>query len=387
VTIAVVSGALANKPGNGGAAWTRLSYVLGLRRLGFDTYFIEQIAPDHCVDGAGAATSFEQSVNRHYFGHAVGACGLTGSATLVSDRGDHVVGTPFSQLLDVADGADLLINISGHLTLEPLLGRFRRRVYVDLDPGFTQLWSAQGIAGPRLAGHDAYFTVGTNIGQPGCSIPAGDIQWIPTLPPTVLSKWPFEDPVEPGRFTTVASWRGPFGPVSHGGHSYGLKVHEFRKFAELPKRAAGTFELALDIHPADGADRDLLLRHGWRVVDPASAVAGPLDFRRYVQGSSAEFSAAQGIYVDTRSGWFSDRTARYLASGKPAIVQDTGLGQTLPVGEGLLTFRTLDEAVERVHEVMEDPERHRKAARALAEEHLDSDLVLGKMLEYVGVAP
>jgi hypothetical protein len=229
--------------------------------------------------------------------------------------------------------------------------------------------------------------VGTNIGQPGCSIPAGDIQWIPTLPPTVLSKWPFEDPVEPGRFTTVASWRGPFGPVSHGGHSYGLKVHEFRKFAELPKRAAGTFELALDIHPADGADRDLLLRHGWRVVDPASAVAGPLDFRRYVQGSSAEFSAAQGIYVDTRSGWFSDRTARYLASGKPAIVQDTGLGQTLPVGEGLLTFRTLDEAVERVHEVMEDPERHRKAARALAEEHLDSDLVLGKMLEYVGVAP
>ncbi len=387
MTVAVVSGALANKPGNGGATWTRLSYVLGLRRLGFDTYFIEQISPDHCVNESGVVTSFEASFNRRYFRQAVDAFGLTEVATLLTSDGRQTEGASFSELLEVAHEAQLLVNISGHLTMEPLRRRFRRQVYVDLDPGFTQLWHAQGIDGTRLAGHDAYFSVGTNIGRPDCPVPTGEIGWIPTLPPTVLPEWPAQDHVEPWQFTTVASWRGPFGPVFHEGYSYGLKVHEFRKFVELPQRVPAAFEIALEIHPADHSDRDLLLRHGWQVIDPASAVAGPLDFRRYVQGSSAEFSAAQGIYVDTCSGWFSDRTARYLASGRPAIVQDTGVGDTLPVGEGLLTFRTLDEAVERVQEVMEEPERHRKAARGLAEEHLDSDVVLCRLLEHVGVSP
>jgi hypothetical protein len=385
--VAVVSGALANKPGNGGGAWTRLSYVLGLQQLGFDTVFVEQIASDHCVDESGAASPFERSINLRYFREVVEAFGLTGHAALVSDGGRMAEGITFSHLLEVVDGADLLINVSGHLTLEPVLRGIRRKVYVDLDPGFTQFWHAQSIAGPRLKGHDALFTVGTNMGQSDCPIPTDGVEWVPTLPPTVLNEWPVVDAPEPGPFTTVGSWRGPFGPVTHDGMTYGLKVHEFRKFAELPERVPATFEIALDIHPADGRDRDLLLRHGWRVIDPSTEVAGPLDFRRYVQRSSAEFSVAQGIYVETRSGWFSDRTARYLASGRPAVVQDTGFGQTLPVGEGLLTFRTLDEAVARVQEVMEEPERHRKAARALAEEHLGSDTVLGKILEVVGVAP
>jgi Glycosyl transferases group 1 len=384
MTIAVVAGPVANKPWNGGNACVPYSYVSGLRHLGFDVFLVEQIEPATCVDSLERLVGFRASTNLAFFAEAARQLDQPDCAVLVCEHDSW--GIERRPVPDLLAEADLLLNISGHLNA-PLRELPRRTAFIDLDPGYTQFWHASGIEASRLQGHDAYFTVGTNIGQPECPIPTGDVQWIPTLPPTVLAEWSVGDPVEPGRFTTAASWRGPFGPVSHVGHSYGLKVHEFRKFVELPERAPGTFELALDIHPADGADRDLLLRHGWRVIDPASTVAGPLDFRRYVHGSSAEFSVAQGIYVDTCSGWFSDRTARYLASGRPAVVQDTGVGQTLPVGEGLLTFRTLDEAVERVHEVMENPERHRKAARALAEEHLDSDVVLGKLLEHVGVAP
>jgi hypothetical protein len=387
MTTVFVSGALANKPRNGGAAWTRLSYVLGLRRLGFETYFVEQIRPQDCADESGAVSSFVDSVNRRYFREVIQAFGLAGSAVLCYEDGREVEGMTFSRLMEVASDADLLVNISGHLTLEPVLRQIRRKLYVDLDPGFTQLWHVQGDPGPRLEGHDAYFTVGTNLGRSDCPIPTGDVRWMPTLPPAVLTDWPAGESSEPAPFTTVASWRGPFGPVAHGGRTYGLKVHEFRRFVDLPELVDRKFELALDIHSADGGDRDLLLRHGWVVVDPQQVVPGPAEFRRYVQGSAGEFSAAQGIYVETGSGWFSDRSVRYLASGKPVLVQDTGFGRSLPVGEGLLTFRTLEEAVAGVREIGRDYERHAKAARAVAEEYFDSDRVLGRMLEDAGVSP
>jgi hypothetical protein len=384
VTVAIVAGPVANKPWNGGNAWVPYAYVSGLRRLGFEAFLVEELDSSTCVDSQGAAASFRDSSNLAFFAEVAGKLGQADHSVVVC--GGDAWGMEPSELFDMVGEADLLLNISGHLGGK-LRDLPRRAVYIDLDPGYTQLWHAQGVAGPRLAGHDAYFTVGTNIGHSVCRVPSGDIRWIPTLPPTVLDEWPVVDPPEPGRFTTVASWRGPFGPVTDGDRTYGLKVHEFRKFAALPERAPATFEVALDIHEDDDKDREMLLRHAWRVVDSSAATAGPLDFRRYVQRSSAEFSVAQGIYVETRSGWFSDRSARYLASGRPAVVQDTGVGQTLPVGEGLLTFQTLEEAVARVQEVMEDPERHRKAARVLAEEHLGSDAVLGKILEVVGVAP
>jgi len=168
---------------------------------------------------------------------------------------------------------------------------------------------------------------------------------------------------------------------------YGLKAHEFRKVAPLPERVPQFFEVALDIHPADEQDRALLQRHGWQFVDPMHAAASPDSFRKYVQGSGAEFSVAQGIYVDTNSGWFSDRTVRYLASGKPVLVQDTGFSRNLPVGEGLLSFRTLEEAEAGATEIARNYEHHCRAARALAEEYLDSDRVLARLLDDVGVAP
>jgi hypothetical protein len=154
----------------------------------------------------------------------------------------------------------------------------------------------------------------------------------------------------------------------------------------LPERSGQPFELALAIHPADEKDLDALQAHGWRIVDPRAVAADPLAFRQYVQDSGAEFSVAQGIYVETSSGWFSDRTVRYLASGKPVLVQDTGFGHTLPVGEGLLAFRSLDEAVAGAEEIVRNYAHHCRAARVLAEEYFASDHVLGRLLEEVDVA-
>jgi hypothetical protein len=385
MTTIVVSSVIANKYLNGGNAWAVLSWVLGLKKLGFQVYFLEQIGRESCVDDNGTVTTFENCANLAYFEEVTEQFGLSGSAALIYEDGEKIHGLTYAELLDVAEAADLLVNITGHLTLEPLRRRLRRKAYVDLDPGFTQFWHAAGDAGARLDGHDFYFTVGENVGTPVCPIPTGGIRWCPVRQPVVLDHWPVSE--EGDRFTTVATWRGPYGPVQHGGKTFGLKVHEFRKFIELPERVPQTFEVALDIHPAEEKDLNLLRDHGWRLVDPRVTAPDPATFRRYVQGSGAEFSVAQGVYVETESGWFSDRTVRYLASGKPALVQDTGFGRNYPVGEGLLAFRTLEQAVAGVERISGDYERHCRAARALAEEYFDSDKVLGRFVEEVGVAP
>jgi hypothetical protein len=358
VTTVLVAGALANKPGYGGEAWVRLSYVLGFRRLGLETFFVEEIEPPS-----------EDAVA--FFAGVIECFDLTGSAALVGRDGEPVLGEP-------PDGADLLVNVSGNLRCERLLRRARRRAYVDIDPGFTQFWQAQGEL--SLDGHDVYLTIGENIGQPDCPIPTNGLDWVPTRPPVVLDEWPAAPKGSQGRYTTVASWRA-YGAVEADGSSYGLKVHEFRKFVELPARAPGTFEVALDIHPAEERDLALLRGHGWQLVDPREVAGDPFAFRTYVQGSDAEFSVAQGIYVETASGWFSDRTVRYLASGKPVLVQDTGFTQTLPTGEGLLAFRTLEDAAEGARQIAADYERHSRSARRVAEEEFDSDRVLTRLLE------
>jgi hypothetical protein len=387
LTTILVAGALANKYLNGGEAWVRLSWVRGLQRLGFGVYLVEQIGRTDCLDASGAVAPFDRSVNRDYFGRVTSAFGLAGRAALLYEDGQRTYGMNRADLEAVASRADLLVNISGHLTADAVRGRVRRTAYIDIDPGFTQFWHAAGNPGARLAGHDFYFTIGENVGSPGCPIPTGGLRWRSTRQPVVLEDWPVCDTDRPGRFTTVASWRGPYGPVEHEGKTLGLKVHEFRKVVDLPRRVPCTFEIALDIHPSDGKDLQLLRENGWQLVDPRAVAADPFAFRRYVQTSGAEFSAAQGVYVQTQSGWFSDRTVRYLASGKPALVQETGWGRNLLPGEGLLTFRTTEEAAAGAADILRDYGRHCRAARALAEVAFDSDKVLRRLTEEVGVFP
>ena len=378
----VVSGALANKPANGGAAWTRVSWALGLRRLGYDVFFLEQIAPSTCVDVSGSRCPVEQSVNLAYFDAVTKQFGL--DAALVVEGEHRSFGTAAALLPEIAQAAHVLVNISGHLTDAALKPRFRRRVFIDLDPGYTQFWHAAGLAEDRLRDHHFYFSVGENIGQPFCDVPAGAVHWRRTRQPVVLDDWPVTAPLPaPVRFTTIASWRGPLGRVARGSATYGVKAHEFRKFMSLPTLSALGFEVALDVDPADASDVARLRANGWQVVEPKDVVPDPPAFRRYVQRSSAEFSVAQGIYVDTQSGWFSDRTVRYLASGKPAVVQDTGWSRNYPSGKGLLRFTTVAEAVDAAKQIASDYAAHSRAARAIAEEFFDSDKVLTELLATV----
>jgi len=393
MSVLIVAGALANKYRNGGEAWVRLSWVAGLRRLGFDVYFVEQIARGACVDARGVVADFAVSVNLDWFRSVTRRFDLAGRSALIYAGGEACAGVSWPALLEVASAAELLVNISGHLTLEPLLSRIRRRAYIDLDPGFTQCWHADPKTPFTLGGHTHYFTVGENIGSPGCPIPTSEIPWRPVRQPVVLDDWPVATAPQRVRFTTIASWRGAFGPVSFGGRAYGLKVHEFRKVLPLPQRVTKAsvggpvFELALDIHAGDAKDLTALHEHGWRVTDPRHVAGDPDTFRQFVQESGAEFSVAQGIYVETNSGWFSDRTVRYLASGKPALVQDTGFSQHYPAGEGLVPFKTLDEAVAGAEAIVRDYDRHCRAARAIAGAYFDSDKVLTRLLEEIGLCP
>ena len=382
----VVAGALANKPGNGGEAWVRLSWLLGLRQLGFTTYLLEQISPADCVDAAGCRTAFETSVNLAYFRQVTQDFGLSTAASLICGNGDQIHGASASELHAIADAAVLLVNISGNLHWPALRRRFRRRAYVDIDPGFTQFWQAQTPGALGLEAHDLHFTIGENIGTPACDIATGSIAWRPTRQPVCLGDWTVSASGAPDRFTTVARWRSPFGAPEFGGRRFTAKHHEFRRVMAFPERVSQTCELALRIDAADATDLRRLRRHGWTVVDAAS-VGAPDTFREYVRTSGAEFSVAQGVYVATNSGWFSDRTVRYLASGKPALVQNTGFDTQYPVGDGLLAFRTLDEAVAGARDIDRRYAEHSAAARGLAERYFDAGVVLGRFAEDAGLAP
>ena len=388
MTTVFVSGAVANKHRHGGSIWVRMSWAEALRDAGFDVVFVEQIAAGACVDANGAPAPFARSANLATFEGVMAQFGFGGSAALIcpdGPDGGQIHGMDGTDLLERAGAAELLVNISGHLRWRPLLARLSRRVFVDLDPGYTQIWHAEG-RDVGLGDHDLHFTVGTRVGTAGCPLPDGGLHWRPIRQPVSLARWPEAPGTELRSFTTVASWRGAFGPPEWRGRSYGVKAHQFRRFAPVARQVDTPFRVALDIHPGDDADVERLKQNAWSIVDPA-AVEDPACFRSFVQSSGAEFSPAQGVYVDTRSGWFSDRTVRYLASGRPALVQDTGFTDDLPTGEGLVAFRTLDEAVAGARDIAADYGRHRVAARRIAAEYFAGPTAVAPLLEDAGVAP
>lgn len=369
---AVVAGAVASKLHNGGEAWVRMSWLRGLAAAGRDAWLFEQID----------TPSSEQVA---YFRAVTAWFGAADRAVLLDGSQNAVVAPDDVDPFDVAEAAEVLLNISGHLSASPLFDRFDQRVLVDIDPGYTQIWHAQGLVGARVDGHTAFATIGENIGTPGCQIPTGGLPWIATRQPVCLADWsaPAAPPTS-SRFTTVAAWRGSYGPVELDGRTYGVKAHEFRKLLDLPARCPNAeLEIALSIHRGDDADRAALLAHGWTLADPLAASATPAAFQSYVLGSAAELSPAQGVYVGTHSGWFSDRTVRYLASGRPAVVQDTGFSAHLPTGEGLLAFTDVASAAAGVAAVTDDYAHHAAAARRIAEEHFAADRVVAALLAEV----
>lgn len=372
---AVVAGALANKVGNGGEAWVRPTWTIGLGRLGFDAWLVEEIAPGSDGTAEAAAVDWFRSVTTRF--------GLAERAVLLCD-GRSVAGPPADVVAEVLAAAGLLVNVSGHLARPERLAPSAVRLYLDLDPGFTQCWAADGLL--DLSGHDRFATVGTAVGTAGSPVPDAGRRWLRVLPPVLLDHWaPTAPPGPPARFTTVGSWRPPHGTLEHEGRAYGIKAHEFRRFLELPADTEATLDLALSIHPADRADRDRLLDAGFLLSEPAAVAGTPDAFADFVRGSTGEWSVAQGVYVGLRTGWVSDRSAHYLAAGRPVVVQDTGAA--LPSGDGYLTFDEPADAAKALARVLDDPAGSAQAARAVAEEHLAAERVLGDLCERIGVAP
>jgi hypothetical protein len=375
----VLAGSLAQDPGRAGHTWVFLQWLLGFRRLGFDPLFVDWLSPEMC-DGP-----LERSENVSYIDGVLNRFGLEqGYAVLDRRSGESVAGLSRTEVLRRTAESAFLLNVMGFLDDEEVLAAAPRRVFLDIDPGFGQMWRELGLA-DIFAGHDDHVTIGENIGRPGCAIPTCGLDWITTRQPVVLDLWPARNGAGE-RFTSVGSWRGPFGPVEFEGTTYGLRVHEFRRFLELPRLTGEAFELALDIDEADAPDLARLQAAGWHLVPPGAVAGSPEAYRSYLAGSKAELMVARGMYVQSRSGWFSDRSACYLATGRPVLAQDTGLGDLYPVGEGLVTFSTLDEAVAGVEEIAGRYQRHARAARAVAEDSFDSDKVLGGLLTRLGVA-
>jgi glycosyltransferase involved in cell wall biosynthesis len=377
-----VAAAVVQRPHVGGHSWVALQWLLGFRALGWDVVLVDRLDHDMWHDRSGGPCQAEDSVNVEYLADVMRRFGLGDSwAILVAGR--DPIGLSRRALERKVGSSEVLLNVMGYLDDEDLLARAPLRVFLDIDPGFGQMWRALGLH-DAFAGHDGFVTFGLRLGQAACGVPDCGLDWIPTLPPVVLDEWPSA----PGgdAFSTVASWRGPFGPIDYDGRRFGLRVHEFRRFLELPRITGAAFRLALDIDAADGLDRDQLLEHGWELVDPRSAAGDPIAYRDFIQRSGAELNVAKNLYVDTRGGWFSDRSACYLASGKPVLAQDTGFGDALPVGEGLLAFASVEEAAAGVEAIRRDPARHAAAARRIAEEHLDAERVIGRLMNDLGVA-
>jgi hypothetical protein len=364
----LVSGMVAGEPGQGGAAWAVLQYVLGLRRLGHEVVLVEPVASVQ-----PQSVDYLRAVSERF--------GLEQAALVAADGESAPLDR--EQLRELAAGADLLLDVSGMLTDPELLEAVPVRAYLDLDPFFNQVWHQQG-AEMRFEGHTHFVTVGLEIGTPGCEVPTLGLPWITSLPPVVLEEWPVaeEDPVHP--FTTVGHWRS-YGPIELDGRRYGLRAHSLRELVELPERCSAGFDLALGIHPGDGEDIAALEGHRWHLSDPAAVAATPDAYRQFVRCSEAELGVAKEGYVKSRSGWFSDRSACYLASGRPVVAQETGFSRHLPTGRGLLAFAGVDEAAAAVEEVRAHPQAHAEAARQIAEAYLDSDRVLGRLLEELGV--
>jgi hypothetical protein len=360
----VVSGTVAGTPGQGGASWAVLQYVLGLRRLGHEVTLIEQVAE---------LTPEIES----YFAGIVDEFGLRGRAGIV-DGARRTAGLDYEELRDATREADVLLNLSGILRDPELRDPPPVRVFLDLDPFFNQVWHEQGID-VGLDGHTHHASVGLALGSPGCTVPLCGRTWLTTVQPVVLDLWPRANGVVHDALTTIGNWRS-YGSVEYEGTAYGQKAHSLRRLLDLPRLSGERFLLALAVHPDEHSDLEAMREHAWELVDPADVAATPDLYRDFVSGSLAEFGLAKSGYVDSACGWFSDRSACYLAAGRPVVAQDTGFSRYLPTGKGLLAFRDVGEAVAAIEELRRDYAGHSEAASALARERFDSDRVLSELL-------
>jgi hypothetical protein len=363
--------------GRGGQTLFLLQYLRGLERLGHQVLFVEFLKDDPGDDTGPAVRYFSDSIGTWWHPEW--------SALLVESTNKSLFGLHPKQVARFAKEADGLITLSAHYrsTPFPFIGEVRPRILVESDPGYTHLWAAEEDDPAKIFGaHDIYFTIGRNIGTSLCSLPTCGIDWKHTWNPVVLDMWPTGRPITRDRFTTIADWRG-YGYLEFEGQTLGPKAEEFRKYINLPKLAGESLEIAILIDP-DDPDVKYLKKHGW-TLESTEIVSTPTLYIDYLAGSVGEFSCAKGGYVGTRCGWFSDRSSYYLAAGRPVILQDAGFSHLLPTGRGLFAVHSPEEAAEAIKAVRKDYAVHSNAARAIAQEHFDSDKLLSRLLKDAGI--
>ncbi len=360
-----------------GHAWITSQYLLGLRSLGHDVYYLEDAGEESWV----YQWNRQQLTNDiHYpadfIARMLDPIGMDGR--WIYRTSHQSAGMSADELRDICQAADLLLVRGAPIVAwRDEYGAPRRRAFIDVDPLFTQVKATQGD--PHLSETldrcEHLFTIAQRIGKTDCTIPLIKRQWHVTVSPVFLPAWQIaqEEPIYP--FTTVMQWDS-YDCVHHSGVAYGNKSHEFPRFAAVPRHAQADFSIAMIGRPPEHLDI-----RGWQIVDGTIVSSTPDDYRTFIQNSFAEFSVAKQGYAISRGGWFSDRSVCYLASGRPVVVQDTGLCDWLPVGHGVICFQTVSEAVDAVTEVQQHYGEHRLAARRIAEDYFSTDRVLPTLIQ------
>jgi hypothetical protein len=361
--------------GRGGVAMYELQWLHGLERRGHRVLSVEFLQA-HADSREARARYYRDTISTWWHPEQ---CAL-----ILEESSESLYGLDAGRVACLASEADAVFTLAARYRREPfpLIDKIRPRILIEQDPAYTHLWAAEGDPAEIFGEHDFYYTVGTLIGSPSCSVPTLGISWRPIWNPVVLEWWAGEWPLTRGCFTTVGDWNS-YGYLEFQGEVLGPKAEEFRKFVHLPRLVGEPVELALCID-ADHPDRDYLHQFGWKIENP-EVVRTPGQYRDYVAGSAAEFSCAKGGYAGTHCGWFSDRSACYLAAGRPVVLQATGFEDVLPTGEGLFAVSTAEEAAEAIRAIRRDYALHRAAARALAQEYFDSDKVLSDLLVDAGL--
>jgi GT2 family glycosyltransferase len=370
-----------------GVVWQNLHYLLGFEQLGYEAYYVEahgrtpsMLMVPADTEASGRAAAFIATIMRRF-----------GFSDRWAFRALHTDGSCFgmteARLERLLGSAEMIVNLHGGTQPLPALKATDRLVYVETDPVQLQLELADGyeVANDFLDAHAAFFTFAEAYGSERCLLPVSDrFQFQPTRQPVLPDLWETTKAPAHDRFTTIGNWSQPWRDVSMDGVVYTWsKDHEFKKVLDLPARLGNRFELALSSYAED--DQRLLEEHGWRVTPAMSFSTDLIAYRDFVARSAGEFTVAKDQNVRFQTGWFSDRSATYLAAGRPVITQDTGFGQALPVGKGLFGFSTVEEVVEAVERIDREPEHQRRAARELAVEYFAPEVVLGDMLNHMGM--
>jgi hypothetical protein len=382
----IVLGAMGHMP-LAGMAWQVLHYLEGFRRLGHEVYYVEDTSSWPFNPEKNAVTS-DNSYTVKYLARLMDWCGLADHwAYRASEKRGRIYGLSQSQFARVFATADALFNVTAATELRQEHLDVPVRVYLETDPVVPQIEIAKGnrMTIELLGTHTHHFTFGERFGAADCKVPIQRFTYRPTRQPIILDWWRTSlDLASNGCFTTVATWKQTGKAIRWKGEVYTWsKHHEFLKFLDLPGKTQHPLELAL---ACDNAAAKRLRSRGWRVIDGFNLSKNIFSYRDYLLRSRGEFTVAKDQNIRLRTGWFSDRSACYLAAGLPVITQDTAFDKVLPVGEGLFAFRTMEEILAAFEAIESNYEKHRRAASAIAEEYFRAEKVLGRMLTDMGLA-